>query len=109
MSLPPDRHIESEVTVSNKAVVSVLTEMNEDPGNTARSLRAFQRSARVLSNDHPRLINEYPDQWVAVTDSTVIAHGDTLEQVLAQIDAKDIPRADVIVRFIERTQRTLIL
>jgi hypothetical protein len=63
----------------------------------------------VLSGDHPRLINEYPDQWVAVANRKVMAHGDTLEQVLAEVDARDIPRDDVIVRFIERTQRTLIL
>lgn len=96
--------------MSNKAaVISVLTQMNERPGTIARSLRAFERSARVLSDDHPRLIDEYPDRWVAVADRTVMAHGDTLEQVLEQIDAQGISRADVIVRFMERTQRTLIL
>ena len=96
--------------MSNKTVVmSVLTQMNEHPSNMARSLRAFQHSARVLSDNFPRLIDEFPDQWVAVADSTVMASGDTLEQVLAQIDDQNISRADVIVRFIERTQRTLIL
>ena len=96
--------------MSNKAVVmSVLTQMNEHPGTMARSLRAFQRSARVFSDNQPRLINEYPNQWVAVADCTVVAHGDTLEQVLTQIDADGISRADVIVRFIERTQHTLVL
>ena len=96
--------------MNNKAVVmSVLAQMNEHPSRMAQSLRAFQRSARVLSDSHPRLIDEYPDQWVALADSTVMAYGDTLEQVLTQIDAQNISRADVIVRFIERTQRTLIL
>ena len=96
--------------MSNKAiVVNALTQMNEQPSTIAQSLRVFQRAARVLSDNHPRLIDEYPDQWVAVADSTVMVHGDTLEQVLEQIDAQDISRADVIVRFIERTQRTLIL
>ena len=96
--------------MSNKAaVMDVLTRMNEHPSAMARSLRAFQRSARVLSDNHPRLIDEYPNQWVAVADSTVMAHGDTLEQVLTRIDAEDISRADVIIRFMERTQRTLIL
>ncbi len=96
--------------MTNKAVVmNILTQMSEHQSTMAKSLRAFQRSACVLSDNHPRLIDEYPNQWIAVANSTVVAHGDTLDQVLTQIDAEDISRADVIVRFIERTQRTLIL
>ena len=96
--------------MSKKALVmSTLTQMNEHPRGMARSLRAFQRSARVLSDNHPRLIDEYPNQWVAVADSAVVAHGNTLKQVLKQVDAEGMSRADVIVRFIDRTERTLIL
>ncbi len=96
--------------MTNKAIImSALTQMDEHPREMGRSLRAFQRSARVFSDSHPRLIDEYPNQWVAVADSTVMAHGNTLKQVLKQVDAEGIPRADVIVRFIDRTQRTLIL
>ncbi len=94
---------------SKTVVMGVLAQMNERPSGMARSLRAFQQSARVLSDNFPRLLDEYPDQWVAVADSTVMAHGDTLEQVLTRIDDQNISRADVIIRFIERTQRTLIL
>ena len=96
--------------MSNKAaVLSALAEMNERPDNTARSLRRFQRTAHVLSSNQPRLINEYPDQWVAVSASTVVAHGKSLDSVLRKVDRKGVHRSDVIVRFIERTQRTLIL
>ena len=96
--------------MSNKAaVLSALAEMNERPDNTARSLRRFQRTAHVLSSNQPRLINEYPDQWVAVSESTVVAHGKSLDDVLRKVDRKGVRRSDVIVRFIERTQRTLIL
>lgn len=96
--------------MSNKAsIISALTQMGERPRTISRSLRAFQRSARILSDSHPRLINEYPNQWVAVADSTVIAHDNTLKKVLKKVDAEGVSRADVIVRFIDRTQRTLIL
>lgn len=96
--------------MSNKTVImSVLKQMNEHPSKMAKSLRTFQQSARVFSDNYPRLIDKYPDQWVAVADSAVVASGDSLKQVLTQIDDQDIPRTDVIVRFIERTQRTLIL
>lgn len=90
-------------------VMNTLKQMDERPEDIAQGLRAFQKSARVLSSDHPRLIDEYPDQWVAVLDSKVLAHGDTLEGMLQQMNAKNISYADAIVRFIERSHRTLIL
>ena len=96
--------------MSNKAaVLSALAQMNEPPESAARSLRKFQRSACILSSNQPRLIDEYPDQWVAVSDSTVVAHGENLDTILRQVEKKGLHRSDVIVRFIERTQRTLIL
>ena len=96
--------------MSEKAfIVDALSKMKERKGDIASSLEEFQRSSHVLSDDHPRLIDEYPDQWVAVAEGAVVAHGETLEHVLARVDSKKISRADVIVRFIERTNRTLIL
>ena len=96
--------------MSDKAtVLNALAEMDESPNSTARSLREFQRSARLLSGNQPRLIDEYPDQWVALSDNSVVAHGKALETVLQLLDTKGIDRADVIVRFIERTKRTLVL
>ena len=96
--------------MGNKAaILTALAQMNERPETAARSLREFQRSERVLSSNQPRLIDEYPDQWIAVSDGTVVAHGHRLDKVLRQIDQKGIHRFEVIVRFMERTQRTLIL
>lgn len=96
--------------MSNKAaVLSALAQMNERPESAARSLSKFQRSALILSRNQPRLIDEYPDQWVAVSDSTVVAHGKNLDTILRQVEKKGFHRSDVIVRFIEREQRTLIL
>ena len=96
--------------MSNKAaILETLAQMNERPEAAARSLREYQKSARVLSSNQPRLIDEYPDQWVAVSDSNVIANGANLKNVLQQVDRKGFNRSDILIRFIERTQRTLIL
>lgn len=89
--------------------MNVLAQMNERPESAVRSLHNFERSAHVLSNNQPRLIDEYPDQWVAVSEGAVVANGETLDAVLRQVDKKGLTRSDVIVRFIERTQRTLVL
>ncbi len=97
-------------TLSHRdAVLSVLAKMNERPENTVRSLREFHESSRVLSSSHPRLIDEYPDQWVAVSGEGVISHGESLDYVLGEVDKKGLRRSDTLIRFIERAQRTLIL
>jgi len=80
-----------------------------DPRSVARELRAFRRTAKVLSSRTPRLIDEYPKQWVAIHKARVRAHAGTLQSLLAQVEEKGLPRGQVIVRYIDRTQRTMIL
>ena len=90
-------------------VMSILAKRKETPREIAASLREFTESARVLSSAHPRLIDEYPDKWIAVARGGVRAHADSLDELLATLDQEGIPRSEVIIRLIEREPRTLIL
>lgn len=90
---------------SHQAVLEQLG----DPKDVERDLRSFRSTARVLSSSHPRLIDRYPKQWVALYRGRVRASGSTFASVMAQIDKKGLPREHVIVRFIDRNQRTMIL
>ena len=96
------------VATKPEATKRVL-ELLGDPSGVDRDLQAFRRSARVLSSRHPRLIDRYPKQWVAVHQGKVRAQGKTLRSLLAQVDKKGLPRERLIVRFIDKTQRTMIL
>ena len=87
---------------------SVLEELG-DPKEIDRDLRSFRRTAQVLSSNRPRLIDRYPKQWVAVYRGRVRASGGTFASVIAEVDRKRLPREHVIVRFIDRNQRTMIL
>lgn len=80
-----------------------------DVAKVGKELREFKDAASVLSSDHPRLIDKYPKQWVAVYRGTVVANSKSFPEVMAELDRKAIPRKSVIVRFIERNQRTMIL
>ena len=48
-----------------------------DPKKVGKELRRFQRSVRALSSDHPRLIDEFEKQWVALYEGEVRAQGKT--------------------------------
>ena len=80
-----------------------------DPRRVDQELRRFRKSTEVLSSRHARLVERYPKQWVAVLGGRVVAHAKTFDRLMAQVDKKKLPRSQVIVRYIETTQRTMIL
>jgi len=90
---------------SNKDVLAVLG----NPKEVDQELASFRRTARVLSSDHPHLIDEYPQQWIVAFEGKVRASGDTLASVLEQADIEGLPRDKIIIRHIDRNQRTMIL
>ena len=81
-------------------------------GNTAdldRELQSFRRSAKVLSSHNPRFIDRYQKKWVAVYDGKTRAEGRTLQSIWQQLDDQGLPKEHIIVRYIDRNQRTMIL
>ena len=80
-----------------------------NPVRLHRELQHFRKAAQALSSDHPRLMDQYPNQWVAVYRGKVAAHGLTLDSVLKKMKRKKIPQGRTIVRYIEKNQRTMIL
>ena len=79
------------------------------PEEIARGLREFSRSAEMLAKDQPRLIDEYPRQWIGVYRGEVSAKADDLPSLMEQLERQGVPLGDTIVRFIEKNQRALIL
>ena len=86
-----------------------LSRLGSDPEDIARGLREFSKSAEMLSNDQPRLINKHPLQWVGVYRGEVSAKADNLPSLMEELERRGIPLGDTIVRFIEKNQRTLIV
>ena len=86
-----------------------LLRMLGNPVRLHRELQDFRKAAQALSSDHPRLIAQYPNQWVAVYRGKVAAHGPTLDSVLGKMKRRKIPQGRTIVRYLEKNRRTMIL
>ena len=87
----------------------MFSQLRRSPDGIAKGLREFSKSAEMLSNDRPRFINEHSLQWVGVYRGEVSAKADDLPSLIAELQRQGIPLGDTIVRFIEKTQRTLML
>ena len=72
-------------------------------------LMAFTHSAQFLSETTSRLMEEYPKQWVAVFDGRVESVADSFQEILQQVDARNLPRDKIIVRYIDKEPKTMIL
>ena len=75
----------------------------------AAELSEFAQAAKVLSTDHPRLIDEHPNEWVGVFQGRVAASAGSLNSLLAKLAEEGVPVKRTIVRFIDRDEKTLLL
>jgi hypothetical protein len=74
-----------------------------------RELRAFSRAARVLSSDHPRLIDKHPKQWVGIFNGNVCATAKSLSALISQLKKRGLSPSDTVIRYIDTSGRKLIL
>ncbi len=78
-----------------------------DPKQAVKELAEFSETAKLLSRAD--ICNQYRGQWVALYESSVRAHAETLEDILRQVDEQGLPRGQTLVHFIDDGTRTLIL
>lgn len=93
--------------LAKKNLASYLRDVT--PKQMDRELRSFSRAARLLSSDHPRLIDQHPNQWVGIHDGSVRASAKSFSALIAQLRKRGLSPNDTIIRYIDTSGRKLIL
>jgi len=79
------------------------------PSKISRELRMFSRAAQVLSASRPRLIHKYPKKWVGIFAGKVCATDQTFDGLVRKLKKKNVAPNRTIIRYIETSDRKLIL
>ena len=87
----------------------VLRLLGGSPESISRDLAEFAEAAKVLSSDHPRLINTHPDEWVGIYDKEEAVTAKDFPALMAALTQKGIPPERTIVRFIDKEQKNFLL
>lgn len=87
----------------------LVSELEGSAEKTAAEMEDFRQAAAVLSSEHTRLIDEFAGQWIGVFGGEVLVQATTLKGVIGKIEEQGLPRERVIVRYIDKNQKTLIL
>ena len=74
-----------------------------------RELRKFSRAAKLLSAKRPRLINTHPREWVGLFDGKLCATDRSFNGLVRKLKAKGYSPKDTIIRYIDTSERKLIL
>ncbi len=86
-----------------------LAEIIGDPKRLDAELQKFRKDTKLLSSRRVNLLAKYPKRWVAIYDGQIQADALSLKQVLTKIDELNLPRERVVVRYVDRTLRRMIL
>jgi hypothetical protein len=79
------------------------------PRQIDRELHTFSRAARLLSSNHPRLIDQHPKEWVGLYDGEVIATAKSFRALFGKLKKNGLSPNDAIIRYIDTSGRMLIL
>ena len=92
-------------------VMSELTiqEIIYDPKLVDSDLQRFRKDTEVLSSMGANLMAKYPKRWVAVYDGKVQTNARSLNQLLTDVDMLGLPRDGIVIQYIDRDVRRMIL
>lgn len=88
---------------------TIASQLGATPKQMDRELRSFSRAARLLSSDHPRLLDKHPKEWVGLYAGTVCATAKSFQALVSKLKKQGLPPNETIIRYIDTSGRKLIL
>ncbi len=101
---PPD--------TSKKRLLDEACEMIAEMGGAGAlidDLAEFQKLRELMSQRRSLLTERYPDMWVGMGTSGLLAVGNSEEEVIRAIEEQGIRRADIVVEYLDTNPPALIL
>lgn len=74
-----------------------------------KELQRFQRDIDYYRTHQEELLQQYPDQWVAIFNEQVVGAATDLDQLLGEIKGKGVPIGRSLVEYVTTKAEILIL
>lgn len=88
---------------------STIEEIIGDPKRLDAELQNFRKDTQILSSRRANLIKKYQKKWVAIYEGKVQASAPSINSVLQAVDKLGLPRENIVVRFVDKNVRRMIL
>ena len=65
-----------------------------------RKFRQYEGSVSFIDKNEEELLEKYDENWVAVYNAKVVAHGKKYEEIEREIQQKGIPLEETVIKFL---------
>ena len=72
-------------------------------------LRRFNEDVHYLQSIRLDLLHKYLDQWVAIYQRNLVAHGKSTSELRRQLVKKGIPFNEIVIDFMASERKALLL
>ena len=87
---------------------AVIEEMG-GPKVLVEEMREYHEIVLRMRRERAALTEEHPDKWVAMGKSGVLAIGDSMDDVLYEVESRGIRGGDIVIEFLDTDPPLLIL
>ena len=96
-------------SLNDEAYVRAVIEELGGVRELAAGMREYREIVARMRAERAALTERYPDRWVAMGRDGVIAVGDSMDQVLDEVESRGLCGGDVAIEFLDTTPPLLIL
>ena len=72
-------------------------------------IRRFEEDFQYLQSLWYDLMHNYLNQWVAVYEKSLVAHGKTISELRKKLIAKGIPQNEAVIDYVASERKSMIL
>ena len=73
------------------------------------SLARFQQDVDYYEFHYEELLQQYPEQWVAILNQTVVGSDTDLDRLLSRLNSEGIPIEKALIEHVTAEEEVLIL
>ncbi len=95
--------------LNDEAYVRTVIEELGGVRELAAGMREYREIVSRLRAERAALTERYPDKWIAMDRDGVIVVGDSMDEVLDEVESRGLCGGDVAVEFLDTTPPLLIL
>ncbi len=93
----------------NESYIKTLVENLGGAQALVNGIREYRQIVARMWSERAALMEKYPDRWIAMGKDGVLAVGDSMDDVLEEVESQGYRGSEVVIEFLDTDPPLLIL